>query len=1110
MSSGKTHPNSSLSLSTAGRQVSNYFGHVKPVCDKDVIRFGFAGSAVLGVYGGSQAHRQGVFTQLLDKAVKHIEANGVSETLVIELCERDVSRGSDYTVGIAASTQKNSLGFVHNAVRQWSNGSCISNSSAASAPSTWAQVSLRVPLPVNGTLGSNSTRFSNSTMGSNSTHSSNSTIHRMSKREDACNLASKCGISGDDFMKFNSNPDLCASLKPGQPVCCSAGPLPDLKPKPNADGSCAVYTTKAEDTCADIAARNMLVTQDLEDLNKNTWGWNGCDMLWVGVNMCLSSGDPPMPAPVANAVCGPQVVGTEKPTDGTDIALLNPCPLNVCCNVWGQCGMSDDFCIQKNSSSGAPGTSGLQNGCISSCGTDIIKGDPVEKPIRIAYFEAWNSARACLRMHASQIDTSYYTHIHWAFANLTEDFKPDVSGLQEEFDIFKGLAGVKKIISFGGWAFSTEAGTYAIFKNAVKEANRETFKNNVLEFVNSTGLDGADFDWEYPAAPDIDGVPPGDPAEGADYAKFLALMKSSMPEGKTVSFAAPASYWYLKQFPIDTIAKTVDYIVYMTYDLHGQWDYGNQWATPGCDTGNCLRSHVNGTETLLSLAMITKAGVNTNKVVVGVSSYGRSFRMAEKDCTGPDCKFTGSRAQSDAAKGECTDTAGYISNAEIDNIISKGGNIKTWSENETDYLVYNDYEWVAYMSDITKSARTVLYSLYNFAGTTDWAVDLQSFESDVHYDNPGDVDEPPPPTCDGTYSNLEDIEKDKDKIPVECMAAYLLDALAALLDKGIKDYDDILKTDYDEKFGYFADAITQKWKKDLNDFYQDHTDEYFDCVQAVNTDEPHVYRNESVACPPKHVDGHAYNLYLVPKDTNKLAEFLNKEYSIDIEWTYGTSIEIAPCIKNDCDEWGNMIGSLGLKPDFKVPNPKDSVGQSIENIRSLPNYFRGEAGWIKVMAFEEEPQDAVDGAAVPVFMIQQAVQSMHDIYKAGEDIEKEKMKNLIIMCITAFLFILPGLGEAMAAISGIAMIARIATMVAEVGGLATGAYDLATNEDNLALGIFSLLLGFVGLKGALKGTWKDAAALRRKMTPADIDGMGDFVKNGLNKIGGLNNKVCKL
>jgi len=83
-------------------------------------------------------------------------------------------------------------------------------------------------------------------------------------------------------------------------------------------------------------------------------------------------------------------------------------------------------------------------------------------------------------------------------------------------------------------------------------------------------------------------------------------------------------------------------------------------------------------------------------------------------------------------------------------------------------------------------------------------------------------------------------------------------------------------------------------------------------------------------------------------------------------------------------------------------------------------------------------------------------------------------------------------------------------MVAEVGGLASGAYDIATNKDNLAVGIFSLLLGFVGLKGALKGTWKDAASLRRKLTSTEIDGMGDIVKNGLNKVAGISSKMCKL
>lgn len=42
------------------------------------------------------------------------------------------------------------------------------------------------------------------------------------------------------------------------------------------------------------------------------------------------------------------------------------------------------------------------------------------------------------------------------------------------------------------------------------------------------------------------------------------------PDGKSLSIAAPASYWYLKAFPIDKMADVLDYIVYMTYDLHGK------------------------------------------------------------------------------------------------------------------------------------------------------------------------------------------------------------------------------------------------------------------------------------------------------------------------------------------------------------------------------------------------------------------------------------------------------------------------------------------------------------------------------------------------------------
>ena len=59
-----------------------------------------------------------------------------------------------------------------------------------------------------------------------------------------------------------------------------------------------------------------------------------------------------------------QVPGTKEPPKGTDLAKLNPCPLKVCCNIWGQCGVSEDFCTISQSETGAPGTSAPgKDGC---------------------------------------------------------------------------------------------------------------------------------------------------------------------------------------------------------------------------------------------------------------------------------------------------------------------------------------------------------------------------------------------------------------------------------------------------------------------------------------------------------------------------------------------------------------------------------------------------------------------------------------------------------------------------------------------------------------------------------------------------------------------------
>jgi GH18 family chitinase len=49
----------------------------------------------------------------------------------------------------------------------------------------------------------------------------------------------------------------------------------------------------------------------------------------------------------------------------------------------------------------------------------------------------------------------------------------------------------------------------------------------------------------------------------------MRLLFLAMSPSPTLSIAAPASFWYLKNFLIRAMSYYLDYIVYMTYDFHG-------------------------------------------------------------------------------------------------------------------------------------------------------------------------------------------------------------------------------------------------------------------------------------------------------------------------------------------------------------------------------------------------------------------------------------------------------------------------------------------------------------------------------------------------------------
>ncbi|KAL4879465.1 hypothetical protein BJY04DRAFT_220061 [Aspergillus karnatakaensis] len=1089
-------------------------------CSRPTVLFANSGKAVVGLYIGREVHKPSA-AKVVRTFIEAIHTSPPDQVAAAQKCGDD---GGDYpntwVMGIYADPHGD-IASAQEAVRSWNDARCVSG---FENEEVWKDTELNllkaVQIPQVKALESGLQQ-------SGSTEEQlqeGPDLHRRAEcraiqaaKNDGCiSLAQRCGISRTQLANYNKNVEnFCDTLQADQWICCSAGDLPDFSPKPNPDGSCATYTISPAEICYDIAETYYLTPKKIEDLNKNTWGWAGCGDLQPGQRICLSTGDPPMPAAISNAVCGPQKPGTLRPTDGTELTDLNPCPLNVCCNIWGQCGLTPDFCVENKADTGAPGTSKPgANGCISNCGMEVVKSDPPSSFSRVAYFEAWNRDRKCLHMDVTDIDTDWFTHIHFAFGDITPDFKVDVAPVQEQFDKLKAMEGgsIKRILSFGGWAFSVERPTYTIFREGVTPENRLNFANNVVSFINEHGLEGVDFDWEYPAAPDLPDIPPGIIEEGKNYLEFLKLVKRRLPN-KSVSIAAPASYWYLKGYPIEEIGKVVDYIIYMTYDLHGQWDYGNKWSSEGCPEGNCLRSHVNSTETYNALAMVTKAGVPSRKVFCGIASYGRSFKMAKSGCTGPLCKFTGTNKESDAAKGVCTDEAGYIASAEIREIMEFGvdseyTNIttETWHDegSNSDILVYNGLEWVAWMSDATKLSRSDWYQELGFGGTSDWAVDLDRYggaggvpgadeESDYGDDTPFEA-------CDEEiwYNTLEEVRRDLENIPARCRNVYISEVLQKMLDAALVKYHDV-NNGYDDKFNTYARYMKKAAPKSLDTFMHWITgpgQEYFDCdlVDRFGNSNPYDGRCP-IPYPRDELETGFYELeYTLRDEGGFYTELLNETGLDEDAIEFGDKTHETPCDigwNRPCHPYEVDITNCPLvRKDFEPPNPKDIVETALDDVAELESELISTSLEMAIGSWEGDDDDVIQVLSMPIFMIIQAVEAMAEAKEIGEELEEEEQERLILGIISAVLFFLPFGGVAAAAVN-MGRLARIISMASLAGEAGLAMVDIINDPLMAPLVILDMLS-----KRNLRtpNDYRDAANSRRQMSSEGLGKLGDVFK----------------
>ncbi|KAL7932039.1 glycoside hydrolase family 18 protein [Trichoderma chlorosporum] len=1134
---------------------------MNPAYCKTEFLIGYNKGAVVAVYIGAAIEKTRTLSSVLHLIQVHLNTTasiGPPRDMHLQLCEE--GRNGDQTLGVAINTAGN-ISAIQEAIRTWSQAACINNVEERSTKLRDIRIFEASASDIRSNISVGSIDASAIQLWAKRQTANSCRTATVATGDSCGSLATKCSISSADLSKYNPSKSFCSGLRPGQMICCSGGSLPDITPKPHPDGSCATYTVKSGDDCSRIAASNGLKTDQLESFNdKTTWGWSGCKNLAVGTNICLSKGTSPMPAPVSNAVCGPLVPGTKKPSAGQKLESLNPCPLNSCCNIWGQCGTTPDYCTPAVGPNGNPGTAPPgKNGCISNCGVSIKNNaKPPSSFINVAYYESWNWDRPCLNYRAEDIGDTNYTHAHWAFASVDNNFHVAINDTYKQLDDFIQLP-QKRILSFGGWGFSTSAATYDKLRQAMYPAHVDTFVDSIVTYIDQKGFDGVDIDWEYPGAPDIPGIPAGLESDGPNYLTFLTKLRSKLPTSKSLSIAAPASYWYLKSFPIAAMAKLVDYIVYMTYDLHGQWDYDNHWAQDGCISGNCLRSHVNLTETMYALAMITKAGVDAQKVVVGLPSYGRSFGMVnraacEKSLDDPLCRFKG--PNSTATPGECTGTSGYISNAELEEIINLDYNDTRFDydpRSDTSMVFYGS-NWVAYMPDESKANRTAIYKAANLGGTVDWAIDLQDYTDDT-LDPSGDDDDLPDtdplPPCKDEYSTMEELDAATGNIPEHCITLYTLSTLNSLLKQSLSNYTDMMSHGYDSKFSVYAASVAAQADSTLRNWINTNGTNYFTCKVAetaiccdsckLNQRRPsecdycfhgdcnHYVHSGDFGPPTPVLQTKIYNeTEPCPPDYSKRGYGPDDPYEQSVYWTFSnetgfyTDMESDTGISKNKTKIGNYNRGNACAPsskpddscwasgvDYNIPlingysasdvaNPKEIVEKGLKNTQTLGPQIDSIITTLELDGWIGEGSDLIDSLSLPIFMIASATEKMGLVESIADKIEEEKRKAFILAFLSAIFLFLPIVGEVVGSVAELADVAVIMDLIGAAGNAGMDIYTVVDDPHNAPLAIFDLILSPLALADV--ASISKAANIRRGMKEEDVAKLGGDIKSRMDTI----------
>ncbi|XP_026742791.1 probable chitinase 10 isoform X2 [Trichoplusia ni] len=349
---------------------------------------------------------------------------------------------------------------------------------------------------------------------------------------------------------------------------------------------------------------------------------------------------------------------------------------------------------------------------------------PTARRLVVCYMQSWAAYRAPPLAFTAGLVPKSCTHLHYASATM-HPHTYAVIPTNEDYDIIKGgyriatglkrrIPGLKVMITVGG------EGTDRLFSEMVQEhTSRSMFIESAINFMREHDFDGLDLHWVYPGEKD-------EREKELLTALLYELREKFSSYGFLLSTVLPPFRYQIEDgYDLSAVSGATDYTILQAWDMtHTKRDEPPSKAVqhsalhrdPGAGQRDQRYDNIE-----FMVKFILRHGMNAEKLVLGVPTYGRSYTLAPSTLPSPGAAVSGW-----GEEGPYTQTKGLLAYFEICSAEREGKGSSGVDEAGNSYAVF-DNQWITYDTPATVLEKMKYVVTTGLAGAAAWSIDMDDF-----------------------------------------------------------------------------------------------------------------------------------------------------------------------------------------------------------------------------------------------------------------------------------------------------------------------------------------------------------------------------------------------